>query len=186
MNGQGKSDGAVVPANPPNKAASVAAEAGEGRGPAKGNTSSKTRPGHRAGSGAPSALARVRRVAQQDTDARFTALLHHLTVDRLREAYRAISPTAAPGVEGVSWEAYGQELEANLRDLHARVHSVRLPGVALTEGVHSEDGRAVAAARNRRVGRQDRPTGTRRGAKRRLRGRLPGVFLWVPAGARPA
>ena len=47
MHERGKSDSLVVPANPPNKAA--AAEAGEGRGLAKGNTASKTRPGHSAG-----------------------------------------------------------------------------------------------------------------------------------------
>ncbi len=53
---------------------------------------------------------------------RFTALLHHVTVDRLREAYRAISPNAAAGVDGVTWRDYGSDLEANLLDLHARVH----------------------------------------------------------------
>ena len=52
---------------------------------------------------------------------RFTALLHHVSVDRLREAYRAISPNAAPGVDGVTWRDYGRDLEANLQDLHARV-----------------------------------------------------------------
>ena len=45
------------------------------------------------------------------------------TVDRLRAAYWAINPKAAPGVDGVTWEDYGQDLEANLQDLHARVHS---------------------------------------------------------------
>ena len=62
------------------------------------------------------------RVAQKDRDARFTALLHHVDVDRLREAYRALRPKAAPGVDGVTWRAYGQDLEGNLQDLHARVH----------------------------------------------------------------
>ena len=56
MNERGKSDGPVVPANPPNKAVEAAAEAGEERGPAKGNTASKTHPGHSAGSVASSAL----------------------------------------------------------------------------------------------------------------------------------
>ena len=51
-----------------------------------------------------------------------TALLHHVTVDRLRAAYRAIRPNAAPGVDGVTWRDYGRDLEENLRDLHARVH----------------------------------------------------------------
>jgi group II intron reverse transcriptase/maturase len=98
-----------------------AAEAVEGRGPAKGNATSKTRPGHRAGHGAPSALDRVRRKAQRDKETRFTALLHHVDVDRLREAYRALNPRATTGVDDVTWQTYGQQLEDNLRGLHERV-----------------------------------------------------------------
>ena len=62
------------------------------------------------------------RVAATDKEARFTALLHHVDVDRLRAAYFALKPKAAPGVDGVTWQDYGVELEENLRDLHARVH----------------------------------------------------------------
>ncbi len=69
-----------------------------------------------------SELDRVRQVARRDKDVRFTALLHHVTLDRLREAYRAIRPGAAPGVDGVTWRDYGTDLEGNLADLHARVH----------------------------------------------------------------
>src|SRR6185312_2419923 len=123
MHERGKSDNPVVPANPPNKAACAAAEVVEGRGLAKGNTASTTRPGHRAGQGAPSALDRVRRVARGDKEARFTALLHHVDLARLRAAYGAIRPAAVPGVDGVTWEVYGQNLDVNLKDLHARVHS---------------------------------------------------------------
>jgi RNA-directed DNA polymerase len=123
MNGYGQSDGPVVPANPPNKA--TAAEVGEERGPAKGNTDSKTRPGRSAGSGASSALGRVREVARRDRKARFTALLHHVSLGRLRAAYWAIRPRAAPGVDGVTWAQYGQDLEANLQDLHVRVQAGR-------------------------------------------------------------
>jgi group II intron reverse transcriptase/maturase len=60
-------------------------------------------------------------VARRDKEARFTALLHHVDLDRLRAAYWAIRPQAAPGVDGVTWLDYGQDLERNLRDLHARV-----------------------------------------------------------------
>src|SRR5436190_19747584 len=123
MNERGKSDGPVVPANLPNEAA--AAEAGEERGPAKGNTDSKTCPGRSAGTGVSSALGRVREVARRDKDARFTALLHHVSLGRLRAAYWAIRPQAAPGVDGVTWTGYGQALEANLQDLHVRVQSGR-------------------------------------------------------------
>ena len=122
MHERGKSDDPVVPAKPPNNAADAVAEVVEGRGSAKGNTASKTRPGHGAGLNAPSALDRVRQVALKDKEARFTALLHHVDVDRLRAAYWALKPKAAPGVDGVTWVDYGQDLEANLRDLHQRVH----------------------------------------------------------------
>jgi RNA-directed DNA polymerase len=123
MNGHGQSDRFVVPANPPNKAA--AAEAGEERERAKGNADSKTRPGHSAGSGVSSALDRVRQVAVRDKEARFTALLHHVTLERLMLAYWDLSPKAAPGVDGVTWESYGQDLVANLRGLHERVQQGR-------------------------------------------------------------
>jgi len=72
-----------------------------------------------------SELDRVREVARRDKDARFTALLHHVTLGRLRRACWAIRPKAAPGVDGVTWAAYGQDLEANLRDLHERVQQGR-------------------------------------------------------------
>lgn len=121
MHERGKSDRSVVPANPPNKA--TAAEVGEERGRAKGNTDSKPRPGHSAGTDASSALGRVREVARRDKDARFTVLLHHVTLSRLRRAYWAISPKAAPGVDWVTWDEYGRDLEANLQDLHGRVQS---------------------------------------------------------------
>ena len=122
MHDRGKSDDPVVPAKLPNNAQGGAAEVVEGSGSAEGNAASETRSGPSAGLSALSDLDRVRRVARKDKDARFTALLHHVDVDRLRAAYWAIRPKAAPGVDGVTWTEYGQDLEANLRDLHARVH----------------------------------------------------------------
>jgi RNA-directed DNA polymerase len=122
MHERGQSDGRVVPEKPPNEPGGPGAEAVEGRRPAEGNAASETRPGRSAGLGVSSDLDRVRQVAQKDGDVRFTALLHHVTVERLEAAYRAIRPGAAPGVDGVTWRDYGQDLEANLRDLHARVH----------------------------------------------------------------
>ena len=122
MHDREKSDGRVLPVKLPNNAQGGAAEVVEGRRPAKGNAASETRPGRRAGQGALSELGRVRRMAATDKDARFTALLHHVDVDRLRAAYFALEPKAAPGVDGVTWADYGLDLEDNLEDLHARVH----------------------------------------------------------------
>src|SRR6266699_6640084 len=96
MNGHGQSDRFVVPANPPDKTARAAAEAGEERERAKGNADGKTRPGRSAGSGVSSALDRVRQVARQDKEARFTALLHHVTVHRLMLAFDDLKKDAAP------------------------------------------------------------------------------------------
>jgi retron-type reverse transcriptase len=125
MNEHGKSDSLVVPTKPPNKAAFAATEAVEGRRLAKGNTDRPTRPGPRAGQGVPSGLDRVREVARKDKEARFTALLHHVDLNRLRAAYWAINPKAATGVDGVTWGAYGQGLEADLQRLLERVHTGR-------------------------------------------------------------
>jgi RNA-directed DNA polymerase len=123
MNGHQKSDRFVVPANLPNKAA--AAEAGEERERAKGNAGGETRPGRSAGQGVSSELDRVRQVAQRDKEARFTALLHHVTVHRLLLAFDDLKKDAAPGVDGVTWRDYEQDLMENLRDLHERVQSGR-------------------------------------------------------------
>ena len=122
MHDRGKSDGPVVPAKLPNNTRGRVAEVVEGRGSPEGNAASATRSGLSAGQSAPSGLDRVRQVARKDKDVRFTALLHHVDVDRLRAAYWAIRPKAAPGVDGVRWHDYGQDLEENLRGLHARVH----------------------------------------------------------------
>jgi RNA-directed DNA polymerase len=122
MDEGGQSDGLVVPEKLLNNALGGAAEAVEGRGSAKENAASETRSGHCAGQGVSSGLDRVRQAAQKDREARFTALLHHVDADRLRAAYRALKPKAAPGVDGVTWEEYGRDLEGNLQDLHARLH----------------------------------------------------------------
>jgi RNA-directed DNA polymerase len=122
MNDRRESDSRVVPAKLANKAEESAAELVEGRRLDEGNTGQQNacRTQGRDVS-ASSALDRVRQVAAKDREARFTALLHHVDVDRLRGAYRALSPKAASGVDGETWESYGQNLEENLRGLHGRV-----------------------------------------------------------------
>ena len=72
-----------------------------------------------------SGLERVREAARRNSPERFTALLHHVTVDLLREAYHKLNPRAAPGVDEMTWKEYGQGLEVRLVDLHGRVHSGR-------------------------------------------------------------
>jgi group II intron reverse transcriptase/maturase len=122
MIGRRESDSRVVPAKLANNAGGPAAEPVEERRLDKGNADQQTVPRtQRRDHGTSNALDRVRRVAGRDRDARFTALLHHVGVDRLRAAYGALSPSAAAGVDAVTWESYGQDLEVRLRDLHGRV-----------------------------------------------------------------
>jgi len=122
MNGQGKSDRPVVPTKPPNKAGSSAAEVVEERGLAEGNMDQQNASRTQRRTDAPSALDRVRRAATKDRKAKFTALLHHVTIDRLREAFFSLEKKAAAGVDGVTWEQYGTGLEENIRGLHDRLH----------------------------------------------------------------
>jgi len=122
MNGPEKSDGLIVPAKPPNEARLLAEEAVEGRSPTKGNTGGQNAPRTQSRTSVPSALDRVREAARRDRKKKFTALLHHVTIDRLRQAYLALRRQAAAGIDGVTWDEYGQNLEAHLVDLHGRVH----------------------------------------------------------------
>ena len=123
MNDHGKSDSRVVPAKRANKAGQPAAEPVEERRLAEGNADQQNAVRTQSRDDASSALDRVRRVARKDKEARFTALLHHVDLARLWAAYAAISPKAAPGVDQVTWEAYGRDLRENLEGLLRRVHS---------------------------------------------------------------
>jgi group II intron reverse transcriptase/maturase len=67
-------------------------------------------------------LDRVRQAAKARKKERFTALLHHVNVDLLTDAYLWLKRSAAPGVDGVTWQEYAQDFEANIGDLHARIH----------------------------------------------------------------
>ena len=67
-------------------------------------------------------LERVRERAKRGKKERFTALLHHVSVDLLRAAFSWLKRDAAPGVDGLTWQQYGLNLEERLADLHARVH----------------------------------------------------------------
>jgi retron-type reverse transcriptase len=67
-------------------------------------------------------LAGVRKAARENKEMKFTALLHHLTVDLLREGFYSLKKKAAPGVDGVTWQEYETGLEDRLVDLHGRIH----------------------------------------------------------------
>ena len=94
-----------------------------------GNTGSETRPGRSAGPGVSNGLGRVREVARKERNARFTALLHHVSYRALVRAFDGLKKDAAPGADGVTWREYDRNWQENLRDLHGRVQSGRYRAV---------------------------------------------------------
>lgn len=123
MNGPEKSDSAIVAVKPANKVGLPAAERVEPRAGTKGNAEQPHTRRTQSRDSVSQGLDRVRNAARQRKKEKFTALLHHVTVDLLRESFLALKRRAAPGVDGVTWEDYAAGLEGNLLDLHARVHS---------------------------------------------------------------
>ena len=122
MHGSGESYCGIVPAKQPNKSEPSPAEVVEGRPQTKENTQEPNlcrTPSRESG---PSGLARVREGAKRDKKLKFTALLHHVSIDLLRGSYYSLKRQAAPGVDGVTWQAYGEDLETRLAELHGRIH----------------------------------------------------------------
>jgi RNA-directed DNA polymerase len=69
-----------------------------------------------------SALDRVRQAACRDKQLKFTSLWHHVYhIERLRAAYFALKRNAAAGIDGETWQTYGEDLEGNLRNLSDRL-----------------------------------------------------------------
>ena len=115
-----ESDWLIVPEKAANEA--QAEESPEGRGRAKENTNESDTESTQSEQPVQSGLERVRQRAKQDKQIRFTALLHHLTVDRLMSSFLKLKSEAAPGVDGQTWKQYEQNLWDRLVDLHGRVH----------------------------------------------------------------
>jgi hypothetical protein len=122
MNGDEKSDPAIVAVKPANEPRRRGTEWVERRAGAEGNADDPhaVRAQHRAA--ASPGIARVRKAAQERRGEKFTTLLHHIDVALLDQAYRWLKRDAAPGVDGMTWDAYGEGLEARLRDLESRIH----------------------------------------------------------------
>ena len=106
----------------PNKEGSPLAEAVEGRTSPEGNGGETAAVRTQRRDTASNGLIAVRQAAQQSKSVRFTALLHHITIDLLKRSYLSLERNSAPGIDGVTWQAYGESLEAKLTDLHDRIH----------------------------------------------------------------
>ena len=108
--------------NQPNKEGQPSAEAGEGRAQTRENIAQSHMHPTQSGKRMSQGLDGVRKAAKERKQERFTALLHHLNVELLRDSFYALQRKASPGVDGVTWQEYETGLEDRLVDLHDRVH----------------------------------------------------------------
>ena len=112
----------IVPMNYSNNDKTSSTESREERPSIKENAGQPHTYPTQSGKGVSQGLAGVRKAARENKEMKFTALLHHLTVDLLRESFYSLKRKAAPGVDGVTWQEYETGLEDRLVDLHGRVH----------------------------------------------------------------
>ena len=117
-----ESHSGILPMNYSNNDKTSSAESREGRPLIKENAGQPNTYPTQSGKGVSQGLAGVRKAARENKEMKFTALLHHLTVDLLRESFYSLKRKAAPGVDGVTWQEYESGLEERLIDLHGRVH----------------------------------------------------------------
>ena len=122
MNVPEKSDSPIVAVKPANEAARAVEEQVEPRGGIKENADQQTTVRTQSREAVSHAQARIREAVARNRTQPLTALLHHAGVDVLRAGFFSLKKTAAPGVDGLTWTQYEGDLEANLQDLHARVH----------------------------------------------------------------
>ena len=117
-----ESDSGTVPMNHSNKSGKPPAESEEGRPLIKENTHQPSTLSIQSEARVSQGLAGVRKAARKRKEMKFTALLHHLSVNLLRDSFYALKRKSAPGVDGMTWQEYETGLEGRLADLHSRVH----------------------------------------------------------------
>ena len=136
MNGLKKSDEAIRPVRAANKGARASAESPEERASTKGNSDCQSTRRTQRRASVTQAAARIRKAAERNPKERLTALFHHITPDALHRAFHALRRDAAAGVDGITWDMYGEGLEERLLDLHRRLHrggAYRAPPVRRVE-----------------------------------------------------
>src|ERR1700756_1834415 len=159
-NEQEKSDPSIVAKRPANKPdiAEVdlwgsGAESAEPREGTEGNTGEQRTYRTPSRESVSQGLERVREAAKQRKKERFTALLHHVTIDLLKDAYSWLKREAAPGVDGRTWQSYKQNLEVNLAKLHSRIHRGTYRALPSQRALHTKTRWAATPAGDRRTRR---------------------------------
>ena len=84
----------------------------------------ETPPTLRGGISATTGVERIASRAYSHPEESFTALMHHYTVANLRACFESLDGKKALGIDGVTKEQYGQNLESNLKELHRKLHQM--------------------------------------------------------------
>ena len=122
MHGHEKSDEAIVALKPANEVERSAEEPVERRAEAEGNARQHTTCRTLSRESVTQGLERIRQRARARKKEKFTALLHHISIEHLEVTFSELKENAAAGVDGLTWRDYEQNLGSNLEALHARVH----------------------------------------------------------------
>jgi len=116
-----ESDEGIVPRKPA-KTRVTPVESAEGRPEAEGKSAGRNALSTQSEAGALTFLQRIGQRAKEKPEEKWTTLLSHVKVPLLKEAYQRLRRDAATGVDGVTWEEYGERLDERLLDLEDRVH----------------------------------------------------------------
>src|SRR5262245_38841245 len=194
--GHEKSDSVIVAAKPTNNAEQPAAERCVGSQPAaepveqraetKGNASQQSTRRAQSRVSVSQALERIRKVARERKEEKFTALLHHISVELLETAFFELKEDCRAGCGPTDVDGLRDRPRAQSREPARPGPAWSVSGIAEPAGLHTQAGWPAASARGRGSRGQDRPTGCGRPAECDLRGRLPWHLVWIPAGTRHA
>lgn len=138
-----KSDSAIVAMKQANKGRQCPAEPVEPRAGAKRNSGSRSMRRAQKRVSVSQAATRIRQAVKRNPEERLVALLHHITVPALAEAFYSLKSDAAAGVDGVTWEMYAERLGDRLADLCDRIHrgAYRAPPVRRVEIPKADGGK---------------------------------------------
>ena len=169
--GREKSDSAIVAGKPTNKAEQSAAEPVEPRAEAEGNAGQQSTRRAQDRESLSQALDRIRQAARQRRKEKFTALFHHLTIERLADAFDELKGDASAGMDGLTWTEYKAALGPNLKELHARLHRGAYRAQPSRRAYMTQAGRPTAPPRDRRSRRQGLSSGLTRGSSKERQSR---------------
>jgi group II intron reverse transcriptase/maturase len=118
-----ESDSRIVPQQHTNQVCETKlGNASEGKAAKLTRCSDRTSPAPRGGEAVYQRLASITKKAESDRSLRFNNLYTLLTEELLQDAFYRLKRDKAPGVDGVTVDQYGEQLEENIRSLTTRLH----------------------------------------------------------------